>query len=147
MLKDTPMHRQYGLMKRKGCSILFVNDRNEILLFLRDDKSSIPYPNMWDALGGQVEEGETPEQGIRRELKEELGLDIDGFQLFSVTEHPDRTEYTFWQRIKLEIENITLNEGQCLKWFTEEEIKNTNLAFGFNPIIESFFRTAPFRER
>jgi hypothetical protein len=30
-------------MKRKGTSIIFVNDKKQILLFLRDDKPGIPY--------------------------------------------------------------------------------------------------------
>jgi len=37
-------------MKRKGTSIIFVNDKKQILLLLRDDKPDIPYPNMWDVV-------------------------------------------------------------------------------------------------
>ena len=77
-------------MKRQGSSIIFINDNNEILLFLRDDKPSIPFPNMWDLPGGHVEENETPEQSIVREMKEELELDIKECELFSVNEFPDR---------------------------------------------------------
>lgn len=128
----------------KGCSILFVSPLNEILLVLRDDIPSIPYPNMWDVLGGHVEEDETPEQCIVREMQEELGLDIKEFQPFCVTEFPDRTEYTFWRRADLNIDDIELTEGQCLKWFTREEIEKTGLAYGFNMVIEKFFSEAPF---
>ncbi|GMQ79629.1 MAG: hypothetical protein BMS9Abin03_055 [Thermodesulfobacteriota bacterium] len=44
-------------MKRKGTSIIFVNDKKQVLLLLRDDKPGIPYPNMWDVPGGHVDEG------------------------------------------------------------------------------------------
>jgi len=38
-------------MKRKGTSIIFVNDKKQILLLLRDDMPGIPYPtNMWDVV-------------------------------------------------------------------------------------------------
>jgi 8-oxo-dGTP diphosphatase len=47
-------------MKRQGCSILFVNDQEQILLLLRDDLETIPCPNTWDLPGGHVEIGETP---------------------------------------------------------------------------------------
>ena len=131
-------------MKRKGCSIIFVNDQKQVLLFLRDNIPDIPYPNMWDIPGGHVENGETPEQCIIREMKEEMDLDLDGFRLFTVKEFPDRREYTFWKKANLDIGRIRLTEGQRLKWFTEDEAKRTELACGFNEIIEEFFRKDPF---
>ena len=131
-------------MKRKGCSIIFINSHKQILLLLRDDIPSIPYPNMWDIPGGHVENNETPEQCIIRELKEEMDLDIEGFHLFSVIEFADRTEYTFWQKMDLDIAKIKLTEGQRLKWFTENDAKSTELAYGFNQIVDNFFKKAPF---
>ena len=131
-------------MKRKGCSILFINDQGRVLLLLRDNNPEIPYPGMWDVPGGHVEKGEAPEQCIVREMKEEIGLDLQGFQLFSVTEFDDRTEYTFWQKANLSIDKIRLNEGQRLKWFTKDEVRNTELAYGFNRIVEDFFGRTPF---
>ena len=127
-------------MKRKGTSIIFVNDEKQVLLLLRDDKSSIPYPNTWDVPGGHVDNDETPEQCIVREMKEEMDLDLEDFQLFSVMEFIDRIEYTFWKKANLDIKNITLHEGKQLKWFTESEARNTKLAHGFNEIIDDFFK-------
>ncbi len=121
-----------------------MNDKKEILLFLRDNIPSIPYPDMWDIPGGHVEEGETPEQCIVREMKEEMDLDLKGFHSFCIKEFSDRTEYTFWKKANLDIDKIQLKEGQCLKWFTENEVINTELACGFNHIIEDFFKKAPF---
>ena len=131
-------------MKRKGCSIIFVDDRRRILLLLRDDIPSIPYPNMWDIPGGHVESNETPEECIVREMKEEMGLEIKGFQLFSITEFDDRFEHVFWMESKLDIEKIDLTEGQCLKWFSENEVKATQLAYGFNQIAENFIKKVPY---
>lgn len=132
-------------MKRKGSSLIFVNRRAQILLFLRDDILSIPYPNMWDIPGGHVEPNETPEECIVREMKEEMDLDIEGFQLFSVTEFDDREEYVFWIKCDLDIEKIELTEGQRLKWFSENEAKTTVLAYGFNRIVNDFYEKTPFR--
>ena len=131
-------------MKRKGTSIIFVNDKKQILLLLRDDKPGIPYPNMWDIPGGHVEEGESPEQCIVREMKEEMDLNLKEFQLLSVMEFVDRIEYTFWKKLNLDIQKINLHEGQKLKWFTEFEVKNTKLAYGFNEIVDDFFEKFPF---
>ena len=131
-------------MKRKGTSIIFVNDQKQILLLLRDDKPGLPYRNMWDIPGGHVENGETPEQCIVREMKEELGLTLEQFELFSVMEFDDRIEYTFWKKANLNTEKINLHEGQQIKWFTENETIDTKLAYGFNEIVDDFFKKSPF---
>ena len=133
-------------MKRKGCSIIFINSHKQILLLLRDDTPGIPYPNMWDIPGGHVNKNETPEQCIIREMKEEMDLDIEEFAPFSVIEFADRTEYTFWVKADLDIAKIKLTEGQRLRWFTENEAKTTKLAYGFNQIVEDFFKKAPFAD-
>ena len=131
-------------MKRKGTSIIFVNDKKQILLLLRDDKPDIPYPNMWDIPGGHVDDGEAPEQCIVREMKEEMDLNLEEFELFSIMEFVDRIEYTFWKKANLDIEKINLHEGQQIKWFTEFEANNKKLAYGFNEIVDDFFKKFPF---
>jgi 8-oxo-dGTP diphosphatase len=131
-------------MKRKGCSIIFINDEEQVLLFLRDDIPEIPFPNMWDVPGGHLEPGETPERCIVREMREEMDLQLDDFELFSIQEFDDRIEYTFWKKKNLDITRITLHEGQRLAWFSKEDVENTELALGFNQILEDFFREAPF---
>ncbi len=128
-------------MKSKGASIIFVNNKNQVLLFLRDDKSDIPFPNMWDVPGGHVEADETPEKCIIREMKEEMDLDLKKFQLLCVKEFDDRIEYTFWKHANLDINKIKLMEGQCLKWFTQQEAAIIKLAYGFNEIVKEFYRS------
>ena len=116
-------------MLRQGTSIIFINDARQILLFLRDDKPGLPYRNMWDIPVGHVEDGETPEQCIVREMQEEMDLTLEQFELFSVMEFDDRVEYTYWKKSNFDIEKIKLYEGQQLKWFTELEAKNTKPQF------------------
>lgn len=131
-------------MKHTGCSIIFVNPQNQVLLFLRDDKPGLPYHNRWDVPGGHVEPDETPEECIVREMKEEMNIDLEDFHFLCRKEFTDRTEYTFWKEIELKIEEINLMEGQRLKWFTQDEAAETELAYGFNEIVEEFYH---FRKR
>ena len=131
-------------MKRKGCSIIFINDDQEVLLFLRDDIPTIPFPNMWDVPGGHLEPGETPEACIIREMQEEMELELADFSLFSIMEFPDRIEYTFWKKANMDINDIPLHEGQRLQWFSRKEVEKTALALGFNEILHNFFAEAPF---
>ena len=72
-------------------------------------------------------------------MKEEMNLTLDEFALFSKIEFEDRIEYTFWARADFVIDEIEINEGQKLKWFTKDEAKQTQLAYGFNEIVERFY--------
>jgi 8-oxo-dGTP diphosphatase len=99
---------------------------------------------MWDVPGGHIEEFENPEQCIIREMREEMNLTLDEFELFSEIEFKDRIEYTFWARADFDIEEIELTEGQKLKWFTKDETEQMQLAYGFNEIVERFYSQAPF---
>jgi 8-oxo-dGTP diphosphatase len=126
-------------MKRAGTSIILQNHRNQVLLFLRDDKPEIPYPNMWDVPGGHVEAGETPEETIVREMLEEIETDVSACRRQSVYDFPDRIEYIFLMNFEADAETITLHEGQCLRWFAESEIPWDNLAFGFDLVLRDYF--------
>ena len=58
-----------------GCKIaLFCGDK--LLTILRDDKASIPWPNMWELPGGGREGDESPFECTAREVYEELGIHL-----------------------------------------------------------------------
>ncbi len=123
----------------KAVSILFENSEGKILLFLRDNNPTIPYPNQWDILGGKIEEGETPEKAIIREMREELELNLKDFDIFKIFQWRDITEIVFYKKINIDIDQTNLNEGQKIKYFSEEELNLMNLAFHGNQIIKNFF--------
>jgi 8-oxo-dGTP diphosphatase len=50
-------------------------------LQLRDNIPGIAYPGMWSLFGGALELDEDPEQGLRREIMEELGIALEGCRL------------------------------------------------------------------
>ncbi len=132
---------------RRGASILFVNDKREILLMLRDDNSDIPYPNCWTIPGGLSEEGETFETCITREMQEEMEIILHEPELFRILELKGNVAYIFWQKANFEIADINLHEGQRIQWFSEEEINKLDdyeIAFGFKNLILDFFEEQPF---
>ena len=67
------LHKQ---MEFSGCKIALLRD-DKLLTILRDDKVSIPYPNMWELPGGGREGEETPFECVQREVFEELGLKLE----------------------------------------------------------------------
>lgn len=62
-----------------GCGALVVNNKNEILLIRRTDKCQGGMTGVWSRPGGTVEFGETVESAIKREIKEELNIDVELF--------------------------------------------------------------------
>lgn len=52
------------------------NDKNEILLCKKPVGEGV-YPGQWALPGGGIDDGETMEEALRREMKEEVGLEID----------------------------------------------------------------------
>ena len=67
------LHKQ---MEFSGCKIALLCD-DKLLTILRDDISTIPWPNMWELLGGGREAEETPFECVQREVFEELGLKLE----------------------------------------------------------------------
>ena len=78
-----------------GCKIALISD-DKLLTILRDNISSIPWPNMWELPGGGREGEETPFECVQREVFEELGLKLKESDLLWVKEYqgmldPDKT--------------------------------------------------------
>ena len=83
---------------------------------------------LWEFVGGKVEKGETKEQALIRECKEELNTVVDVGNIFMevVHEYPDIT-------VHLTLFNATIAEGtpqklehNDIKWITPAEIPNYN---------------------
>jgi 8-oxo-dGTP diphosphatase len=133
------------MAKKRSVCILFENKKGEILFLLRDDKPTIPFPNRWDVLGGVVEDGESPEEAIVREMDEELELKMKDFEIFKVFEWPEKTETVFYKKLDLDLNKVNLHEGQKVEYFSKEKLLATDLAFHDNEIIKEFFK-APDRK-
>jgi 8-oxo-dGTP diphosphatase len=98
---------------RKAAMLLIVTDGG-LLMHLRDDKPGIPNPGCWAGFGGAVEEGETVEQALHRELLEETGLEIDGATFLTAEvdrEGDGREVWLFYVRAEVRPEDIDLREG------------------------------------
>ena len=65
---------------------------NQVLVSLRDDLPTIPYPNTWDLPGGGREGAETPFDCVAREVWEELGLTLTPDQIIWGKVYPSMLE-------------------------------------------------------
>ena len=64
---------------------IFINHDKSILLAQRSAEKS--FPSQWEFPGGKIEEGENSESALRRELFEELNIEVDKMKLFDSVIH------------------------------------------------------------
>jgi len=107
--------------------LIFFNGK--ILLQLRDNDPRINYPNHWGLFGGEVDQGECPNKAIRRELREELGIElIEETMLFSWVSKCSLAEIIFFYvKVKTEFNLLELNEGQKMAVFYFDELDKLDL--------------------
>jgi 8-oxo-dGTP diphosphatase len=109
----------------KNAVAVIVNEDNKILLLKRSDYPDSWMPNKWALVGGGIDKGETPENAIKREVKEETGLEIDDFiNAFTIQRHKESIETVFTCRYKGDPTDITLDkENTNYGWFSVAEIE------------------------
>jgi 8-oxo-dGTP diphosphatase len=88
--------------------------------------------------GGKVEEGETKEEALDRELLEELSISANIKSLYLTVKHqyPDfeLTMHSFW--CEVESKELTLHEHIDKKWLTVNELSNLDWAAADLPIVD-----------
>jgi 8-oxo-dGTP pyrophosphatase MutT (NUDIX family) len=71
------------LKPRDAAAAIIVLEDGNYLLQLRDEIPGIFFPGHWGLFGGAMDEGESAEDALRRELCEELGIDFHAITYFT----------------------------------------------------------------
>lgn len=123
--------------------LVAIDNKDQILVTQRaEDK---PLPLLWEFPGGKVDQGESAEIALRREIIEELGLDLDALtRLPSVTHH-----YTFGTirlipfitLLKTRPDLSQLNAHAAARWIALHDWDQLQWAPADVPIIERLLQT------
>ena len=83
----------------------------------------------WEFPGGKIEKGETPEEALKREIKEELAAQIQVKNLLHTIEYDYPTFHLSMQCFECELaenQEISLLEHNAAKWLNRENLYSVN---------------------
>jgi len=127
----------------QAVAIIITNDQNEVLLQLRDNNPKISFANHWTLPGGVVNPGENHEETARRELFEETGLWVS-LSYWKVYKRKSNNifiieQHVFIGKTRQEANEMSLGEGQALRFFSKEEIPSLSIGYDFDKLLDEFF--------
>ena len=146
-----------NLIRTNVAVALLLNPYREVLL----QKKDLRYhwkPGKWGFFGGRIDEnlGETPEQALRRELTEELGMkfeELQHFRDFSFHETSDERDlmrsgklYVYHGNYQGKLSDIRLDEGAGFAFFGEREISTLDMVSYNKMILNEFYESLPRKE-
>lgn len=121
-------------LTRVAGAVIFNSERTAVLIGQRAQNTN--YPGKYEFPGGKIEEGETPEEAITREILEELGLEVEPGEIlhtaFEDLENLGRPTHQIFY-IECRVRNgfgelrIDSNSHQTVEWIEVGKLTNLDL--------------------
>lgn len=116
------------------------DEDNKILIAQRNLKKS--QGGLWEFPGGKIEPGETREQAIVREIKEEMNIEIkvEKYLAEKVFEYPEKTINLIALKCRIVNGKIKLNEHEDIRWISKKEFDDFDFAPADSFILERLLK-------
>ena len=110
--------------------------KNEKYLIAR--RANVSLAGYWEFPGGRVEKGESDEDALKRELKEELNIiaKVNSFFSSNLHEYPNCKLLRKIYNVDIKDINFELSVHDEIKWITLDEMKNYDFAPAEIPNVE-----------
>ncbi len=130
------MGRAEAARKPLVVTAAIIENDGKILIAKR--KEGWRFAGKWEFPGGKIEPNETPEECLRRELREELGIEtqIGGFFCSSVYAYPHATVELLAYRASHVSGEYTLHDHQEIRWVLPEQLLQYDFPEADKVIIE-----------
>jgi len=109
--------------RRALAGAVLLHPDGRVLLQLRDDKPGIESPGQWSLFGGGLDEGETPEEGMLREVEEEIGFRVRHYRPLLVFDGWRGRYHIYLAAIAEPLERLTLTEGSGFDYWDRAALK------------------------
>lgn len=108
-------------------------------IFITQRKSGQHLENLWEFPGGKVEKGESPYHALKRELLEEVGIDIYSAQPFQTVQHqyPDKSILLDVWQVKSYAGQAHGREDQNCQWAEISELGNFEFPAADLPVLKA----------
>lgn len=128
-------------------TLCYIEQDGKYLMLLRNRKKKDINKGKWIGVGGRFQEGETPEDCLLREVREETGLRLLSWQfrgIITFRQDEGETEYMhLFTADRFEGELTDCDEGE-LSWIPKEDIFSLNLWEGDRVFLEPLLQGVPF---
>ncbi len=141
VVDDTQKPVGFDECERSYVGALLVDTNGKLIAQQRDDKPGITNPGMVSLFGGTSHEGESPIETLRRELQEELELEVNSNNLLLQTvKHENGTNVACSIYIVTGVDagKLKLHEGASFATGTPEEMLNRPVTTVTQQAIEAF---------
>ena len=131
----------------KNSTLCYIEKDGKYLMLHRIKKENDVNRDKWIGIGGKFEDGESPEECMLREAKEETGLDIDRDSFRAIVTFVSdiyETEYMHLFTADGFTGNISDCDEGCLEWIEKEKLYDLTLWEGDRIFLKLIEKPCPF---
>lgn len=117
-----------------------IDEQGQVLIAARPPGKHMA--GRWEFPGGKIADGETPQEALRRELREELGIEVQQcrLEMSRVHAYPDREVELMFHVVEAWSGTPASLDGQALRWVPLERLDREDILEADLPFIHALQR-------